>query len=216
MTHFDGMARSYDAAYDARGAPGRALRDRLATVLELAGDGPGDALDAGMGPGRLVVELERRGWHVSGVDASPEMVALARKRVPGAAERLIVGTLEALPFPDARFALVVATGVLEYARDLETALAELARVVRPGGRAVVTLPNWWSASTLVRRLVLYPVARRLGRPAPPPPPRLIRPSELESLLRGAGLVPTATRPTSFRPVRLPGFAAQVVLAAERP
>ena len=203
MTHFDAMARSYDAAYDARGAPGRALRDRLATVLELAGDGPGDALDAGMGPGRLVAELEHRGWRTSGVDVSAAMVALARERVPAA--RLEVAPLEALPFP----------GALEYADDLEAGLAELARVLRPSGRAVVSLPNWWSASALLRRRVLYPVARRVGRRPPPQPRRLMRPAELEPLLRAAGLEPIATRPTSFRPVRLPGLAAQVAFLARR-
>ena len=82
---FDAEAARYDAAYDASGAPGRALRDRLATVLELAGDGPGDVLDAGMGPGRLLAALERRSWRVSGVDVSAEMLALARARLPEAA-----------------------------------------------------------------------------------------------------------------------------------
>lgn len=213
MSHFDAMARRYDAAYDARGAPGRALRERLATVLELAGDGPGDALDAGMGPGRLVAELERHGWQTTGVDASGRMVAFARERAPAA--RLEVAQLEALPFPDASFDLAVATGVLEYADDLEAGLAELARVLRPGGRAIVSLPNWWSASALLRRHALYPVARRLGRRPPPQPRRLMRPTELEPLLRAAGLEPTAVRPTSFRPLRLPGLAAQIVFLARR-
>ena len=213
MSNFDAMARSYDAAYDARGAPGRALRERLATVLELAGDGPGDALDAGMGPGRLVAELDRRDWRTSGVDASAAMVALARERVPNA--RLEVAPLEALPFADASFDLAVATGVLEYADDLEAGLAELARVVRPGGRAIVSLPNWWSGSALLRRLAVYPAARRLGRRPPPQPLRLMRPAELEPLLRAAGLEPAVVRPTSFRPVRLPGLAAQVVFLARR-
>jgi SAM-dependent methyltransferase len=220
---FDAEAIRYDAAYDARGAPGQALRDRLETVLELAGDSGGEALDAGMGPGRLLAALERRGWHVSGVDVSEEMLALARRRLPHAAERLVRAPIELLPFPDESFDLVVATGVLEYADDLDAALAEIARTVRPGGRAIVSLPNWWSVSALCRRYVLYPAARllpRRGREAPPPPRRLVRAEEFEALLTRADLAPTAVRLTSFRPrafrrLGLRPLAAQIVFATER-
>ena len=217
---FDAQAASYDAAYDAPGAPGHALRDRLATVLELAGEGPGEAVDAGMGPGRLLAELERRGWRVSGIDSSGEMVALAQRRLPDAGERLVQAPIEALPFAAESFDLALATGVLEYADDLEAALRELARVVRPGGRAIVSLPNWWSASAIVRGRALYPLARRAGRATPPPPRRVIRPEELDRLLRDAELDPIAVRWTSFRPrglrrLGLHLLAAQLVFAAER-
>ena len=217
---FDAQAGRYDAAYDAPGAPGHALRDRLATVLELAGEGPGEAVDAGMGPGRLLAELERRGWRVSGIDSSGEMVALAQRRLPDAGERLVQAPIEALPFADESFDLALATGVLEYADDFEAALRELARVVRPGGRAIVSLPNWWSASAIVRGRALYPLARRAGRATPPPPRRLIRPEELDRLLRDTGLDPIAVRRTSFRPrslrrLGLHRLAAQIVFAAER-
>jgi SAM-dependent methyltransferase len=214
---FELDAQRYDAAYDASGAPGHALRDRLATVLELAGRGPGEAIDAGMGPGRLVAELERRGWHVSGVDASAAMVALAQARVPEARDRLVRAPIESLPFADASFELAVATGVLEYADDLEAALRELTRVLRPGGRAIVSLPNWWSASAFLRRKALYPLARRAGRATPPSPRRLVRASELDRLLRDAGLRPTGVHLTSFRPrrIRRSVFAAQLVFETER-
>ena len=217
---FDAQAARYDAAYDAPGAPGHALRDRLATVLELAGEGPGEAVDAGMGPGRLLAELVRRGWQVSGIDSSAEMVALAQARLPDAEARLVQAPIEALPFADASFDLAVATGVLEYADDLETALRELARVVRPGGRAIVSLPNWWSASAILRGRALYPLARRAGRATPPAPRRPIRPQELDRLLQAAGLDPIAVRSTSFRPrvlrrLGLHRLAAQIVFAAER-
>jgi ubiquinone/menaquinone biosynthesis C-methylase UbiE len=220
---FHAEASRYDAAYDAAGAAGRALRDRMDTVLELAGDAGGEALDAGMGAGRLLVALERRGWRVSGVDVSDEMVTLARNRLPHASGRLVRGRIEELPFAAEGFDLVVATGVLEYADDLDAAIAELARTVRPGGRAIVSLPNWWSGSLLVRRHLLYPAARHLphrGRQAPPPPKRLIRSGTFERLLVQAGLAPTAVRLTSFRPraLRWLGFrslAAQIVFATER-
>lgn len=217
---FDTQAARYDAAYDAPGAPGHALRDRLATVLELAGEGPGEAVDAGMGPGRLLAEMERRGWRVSGIDTSAEMVTLARGRLPDARERLVQAPIERLPFADASFDLAVATGVLEYADDLEAALGELARVVRPGGRAIVSLPNWWSASAIMRGRALYPLASVANRATPPPPRRLVRPEELDRLLRAAELEPIAVRRTSFRPralrrLGLHRLAAQIVFAVER-
>ena len=68
-----------------------------------------------------------------GVDASAEMVALARERLPDARDRLAQGSVEELPFEDASFDAVAATGVLEYA-DVPRALGELARVLRPGDR----------------------------------------------------------------------------------
>lgn len=217
---FDARAARYDAAYDARGTPGYALRDRLETVLELAGAGPGDAIDVGMGPGRLIVELEGRGWRTSGVDPSSEMLALAQARLPEARDRLVLGTIEALPFLNGSFDLAVVTGVLEYAQDVEAALGEVARVLRPGGRAIVSSPNWWSISVLVRRSLLYPLARRAGRPTPPAPRRRVRPNELRQLLSAVGLRPTETRLTSFRPrvlrrLRLDILAAQLVFEAER-
>src|SRR5438093_9682034 len=86
---FDDRAGWYDGAYDRENADGYALRSRMQAVLRLLGDGPGAILDAGMGPGRLCAELQARGWTVSGIDASREMVAAARARLPDAAERLL-------------------------------------------------------------------------------------------------------------------------------
>ena len=54
----------------------------------------------GMGTGRLCAVLDRRGWRVSGIDLSPEMVAAARRRLPQLAERLVEGPIEQLPFDD--------------------------------------------------------------------------------------------------------------------
>jgi ubiquinone/menaquinone biosynthesis C-methylase UbiE len=176
-TFFDGEAARYDAAHDAAGPGRHALRVRMSATLELLGGEGGEVLDAGMGPGRLLEELDRRGWTVSGGDVSDEMVARARERVPGAADRLVRADLEALPFPDASFDAVVATGVLEYVPDLQLALRELARVLRPGGLAVVSAPNPRAAYAIWRRN-FYRLVRLVkrhvstGRPAPPPGTRI--------------------------------------------
>jgi demethylmenaquinone methyltransferase/2-methoxy-6-polyprenyl-1,4-benzoquinol methylase len=140
-TFFDERALRYDGEFDALGPDGYALRTRLAVTLRLLGEGPGELLDVGMGPGRLLAECEARGWTVSGLDGSAEMVARSRQRVPAAGERLVRGDAERLPFADGSFDAVSATGVLEYVTDLGAALREVARVLRPHGRAVLSMPN---------------------------------------------------------------------------
>src|SRR5262249_50103208 len=136
-------------------------RARMDATLRNVGSGPGHALDAGMGPGRLCEELGRRGWTVWGVDASASMVELARERLPNARERLVVGAIERLPFDDAMFDCVTASGVLEYA-DIPAALAELGRVLRPGGIGVVSYPHSRALYRAWKAWLYYP-AVRFGR-----------------------------------------------------
>lgn len=180
---FDKEAAGYDSAYDAPTPAGHALRARLAAALALLdASPPGAALDAGMGPGRLCAELDRCGWTVSGVDSSARMVSAARARLPGAAARLVEGDLQRLPFPDAAFDAVTATGVLEYADDLEQAFAELRRVLRPGGVAVVSCPHLASLEGAWLAFAYYPAVRAVKAllPAARPAPRPVRPPTLRS------------------------------------
>ena len=161
-TFFDDRAGTYDRAYEEQGWGGYVLRTRLHAVVELIGDGPGTVLDAGMGPGRLCEQLALRGWAVSGVDISEEMVQCARERLPEAAARLHQGKLDELPFADATFDAVAATGVLEYVDSVPAAVHELARILRPGGQAVLSIPNRRSMHALSRG-VADPVARTIRR-----------------------------------------------------
>jgi SAM-dependent methyltransferase len=196
---FDAEAARYDASYDADDWAGRFLRRRLEAALRALGDGPGDLLDAGMGGGRLVGELDAAGWTVTGIDSSTEMVGLARKRLPKLADRLLEADLGALPFPPGSFDAAVATGALEYVGDLARGLEELARVLRPGGRAVMSFPNYRSAHALWRRYALYPTARLakrilpLSRPAPMRPLHPISPRQFEETLEAAGFRIVARR-----------------------
>lgn len=104
----------------------------------------GKALDIATGTGDLAIELARRPeveWAV-GVDLLPEMLAFARAKVRsrrlGDRVALITGDALSLPFPDGVFACATAGFSLRNMPDLLQALAEMARVVRPGGR-VTTL-----------------------------------------------------------------------------
>jgi ubiquinone/menaquinone biosynthesis C-methylase UbiE len=207
-SYFGSRVGFYDSRYDTCDADGHALRARLEATLQLAGNGPGDSLDAGMGPGRLCVALEQRGWTICGVDASDVMVEVARERLPTAHERLLVGRIEELPFPDGSFDLVTATGVLEYA-TVASALAELARVLKPGGRAVVSYPNPEAYYGIWKTRVWYPAVRAVKRllcranPGLPRGAGAILPATFGTMLRDAGLIQRACVYTSFSPLPTP-------------
>ncbi|WP_030570831.1 class I SAM-dependent methyltransferase [Streptomyces aureocirculatus] len=106
----------------------------VASILD--GIAPGVALDAACGTGRQTRALACRGHHVIGVDQSPEMLAKARANTPEAEFR--IGHLEELPLADGSVDLAVCSLAMTHLPELTAGAAELARVVRPGGRIVVT------------------------------------------------------------------------------
>ena len=95
-------------------------------------DGGGHVLDVATGTGLVAAELRRRGFTVTGVDQSPEMLAVARARF-GDDVSLIHASAEALPLETASFDHLTFTYLFRYVVDPGATLAELARVVRPGG-----------------------------------------------------------------------------------
>jgi ubiquinone/menaquinone biosynthesis C-methylase UbiE len=105
----------------------------------LCGRARGSALDLGAGPGQIVLKLAARlpGWRLIGLDRSPGMVSQARKSLaahPGAAGRvefLLADGCRA-PFRDASFDLVICNSVLHHLAEPARALAEIARLARPG------------------------------------------------------------------------------------
>jgi SAM-dependent methyltransferase len=96
-------------------------------------------LDVGCGDGDLAVELARRGAVVTGLDADSAMLAAARRRgeIRGTPPRFIEGDAERLPFEDAIFDLVIAVTLLCFVGDAERSVAEMGRVLKPGGRLLV-------------------------------------------------------------------------------
>lgn len=126
-----------------------------------------EVLDVATGTGAVAAELLRRGCRVTGLDQSPEMLAVARARL-GARARFVEGRAEALPFPDASFDALTFTYLLRYVDDPAATLRELARVVRPGGTVAMLefgLPRgaWLGPWRLWTRVVL-PGAGRLLSP----------------------------------------------------
>lgn len=100
-------------------------------VSRLPPDG-GRVLDVATGTGLVAAELARRGFRVTGLDQSPGMLEVARRRFGGRLE-LVEASADSLPFPDAAFDHLTFTYLLRYVDDPGATLSELARVVRPGG-----------------------------------------------------------------------------------
>ncbi|MGO4593334.1 class I SAM-dependent methyltransferase [Leifsonia sp. 2TAF2] len=92
-------------------------------------DGP--VLDLGAGTGKLTAALVERGFDVTAVDPSPEMLRVLGDRIPEAEVR--EGAAERIPSPDSSFALVVVAQAWHWV-DADRAIPEVARVLRPGGR----------------------------------------------------------------------------------
>lgn len=129
-----GYAR-WASTYDA--APNPLIHAEEPVVRALIDALPvGRALDAACGTGRHTKYLAARGHDVVGVDVTPAMLDRARAAVPRADFR--VGDLGALPLPDASVDLAVCALALTHCPRLEPPLAELARVVHPGGRVILS------------------------------------------------------------------------------
>jgi SAM-dependent methyltransferase len=149
-------------------------------------------LDLGCGEGRHAFEAYRRGARVVAVDRGVSEVRTTKRWLgaiaeageagPGAAYEVVRGDLLALPFPDASVDRVIASEVLEHILDDTTAIAEIARVLRPGGTVAVTVPRYgpericWALSDAYH-------ANEGGHI------RVYRGSELRARLAAAGLVP---------------------------
>ena len=131
---YDRWARVYD--HDANPLPALEephVRAALADVRSL------DVVDLGCGTGRHTAWLSAAGARVTAVDFSSGMLACARRKVDPAAVRFVVHDLhDRLPMGDASFQAAVSGLVLEHIRDLATFFGETRRVLRPGGRAVVS------------------------------------------------------------------------------
>jgi ubiquinone/menaquinone biosynthesis C-methylase UbiE len=119
-------------------------------VMALFTPQPGEhALDIGCGPGLTTEALARAvgaQGSVLGIDIAPPMLDSARKQCAGLPQ---VGFERAdvirLPYEDGRFDVALASQVYEYVEQIDAALVELARVIRPGGRAVLVDTDWESA-----------------------------------------------------------------------
>jgi len=164
--------------------PGR--YDRLAEILSFGQNGrwrramvdqvmraPGQSvLDVASGTAGVAIQLARRtGARVVGVDLTEQMLRRGSANVTrarlGGRIGLVAGRAEQLPFPDASFDALTFTYLLRYVDDPQATLAELARVVRPGGRVAslefcVPPSPWWHAAWWAYTRALLPLGGLLA------------------------------------------------------
>jgi ubiquinone/menaquinone biosynthesis C-methylase UbiE len=137
INDYDSFAEAYSAENEVNLA--NAYYERPAT-LALAGDVAGRRiLDAGCGSGPLSAALRDRGAVVAGFDSSAGMLKLARRRLGDDADLQLADLGHPLPFPAGAFDDVIASLVLHYLEDWAAPLAELRRVLKPGGRLIASV-----------------------------------------------------------------------------
>ena len=149
-------------------------------------------LDLGCAGGFMAEALDARGARVTGIDPAAEAVAAARAHAEaqGRAIAYDVGVGEDLPYADAAFDAVVCVDVLEHVRDLGQVLAEVSRVLRPGGLFLFDTINRNPLARLATITIAEDVLRLLPK-GTHDPALFITPRELHAGLVGAGLAPGA-------------------------
>jgi ubiquinone/menaquinone biosynthesis C-methylase UbiE len=230
--YFDSEASYWDGVYR-----GGTLQDLIyqrrqafvfACVDESGQAASPNALEIGCGAGHLTIELAKRALTVEAVDASRAMVdtTAARVRDAGIEDRVSVrqADVHALPFQSGCFDLVVAVGVLPWLHSPAAAVAEMARVLRPGGQLVLTADNRARLTSFTdpRRVIaiapLKRLYRSLRRSEPPAISRLDSPRVIDRMVAQAGLQPNIRRTVGFGPFSFMGraiFEGAVGIAIDR-
>jgi demethylmenaquinone methyltransferase / 2-methoxy-6-polyprenyl-1,4-benzoquinol methylase len=161
---FSGLPGRYDRLAELL-SMGQNRRWRREMVDHIVSESPGRVLDVASGTAGVALQLARRsGARVVGLDLTSAMLRQGADNVAAAGEseriQLVLGRGEQLPFPDASFDALTFTYLLRYVEDPAATLAELARVVKPGG-AIASLefllppnPVWRGAWFCYTRLVL--------------------------------------------------------------
>lgn len=207
------------------------LEHRQVISIELLRDAlsrpGGRALDVGCGDGGFLAELDRagdlaaRGWELHGVDYSAAAIGHARDR-PYTFEQCNIE--EAIPYGDDSFDIVTAGEVIEHVYNPDHLLAEMKRILRPGGRVVLTTPNlhaWYNrvlfpagiqpifyeTSTKSTLIGAGPLAKFKAAETPVGHIRLLHRRALVDLLESEGLRPLAIRGSIFK--RLTGPLGRV-------
>lgn len=153
-------------------------------------------LDVGCGGGILAEEFAELGMSVTGIDPSASSVETARRHADqsGLSIRYHVGAGEQLPFADASFDYVSCCDVLEHVEDVNAVLAEISRVLKPGGLFFYDTVN----RTWLSYLFLIKISQEWKRWAYMQPDQhrfewFIKPTELHQKMAGVGLINQQTR-----------------------
>jgi SAM-dependent methyltransferase len=186
-------------------------------------------LEIGCGRGVFAKVLAERGADLVAADFSETAVSYAETRLQGWDAETLVADIQAIPFPDQSFDVVVSQETVEHVRDPRRALAELVRVMRPGGLLIVTGPNYLNLIGLYR-IAMRAFGRRfteIGQPINQP---LLLPAQVRRLRRlgcrieaveGQGVpIPVPRYRTVYFPARpqriMRWLALNTLIAARRP
>jgi len=185
--------KKYEAWYETP-LGGASDRFEKELVLSMAGVKDGErVLDAGCGTGIYSIEFAKKRALVTGLDASSGMLEWARAKTGRAGLKIdfIEADIINVPFPDGHFDLVLSVCMLCFVRERESALLEMKRVLRPGGRVVIALLNRRFPWAILRR------AKGLFRKSVYDSAEFITPRAIESALRKAGFKEIETRTCLF-------------------
>lgn len=106
--------------------------------MTLAGEPAGKLLDVGCGAGRLLNRMKKRGWEVEGIDFDPQAAAKTAKRY---GIRTHTGDLADCALPDASFDAITMSQTIEHLFNPRATLDECLRILKPGGKLIMTTPN---------------------------------------------------------------------------
>ena len=225
--HFQARASYWKTLYEEESLWGVIHQERRALAMAWIADlalAPGArVLEVGCGAGLLGVDLARQGFAVECIDSNPAMVDLARAQAEeaGLADRLRpkVGDAHVLGFEPGAFDLVVALGVVPFLHSPDVALREMARVMAPDGRLLVTSDNRHRLNHLLDprytplftplKAALGNVLGRFGRDPRQGrmPAHLFSRRDVERLLHGAGLSVVRSKTLGFGPFTVLGRPA---------
>jgi len=141
LTYTDEAARNLERTYRTKDI----VAQRLETIRRLGLSAGEKVLDIGCGPGFLCEEMGEkvgRDGAVVGIDISRELIGLCERRKHPVWLSYEVGDATKLNQPDASFDVVVCTQFAEYISDVDAALSETFRVLKPGGRTIFIATDW--------------------------------------------------------------------------
>lgn len=146
--------------------------DEVSTLIKENLDKNGPVLESGCGAGRYVRYLTDQGWDMTGLEYSQDTVDMVLKKWPDL--KIVQGDCAASPFPDNHFSGMISLGVVEhFPEGMEAPLADMFRILKPGGKALITVPCmntvrqfknffWWYEM----KGCIKPIAKRILRGTP--------------------------------------------------
>ena len=209
IEHFDrfSVTRDWSRLYSVADGFTYHFHVRRQRVLELLPEALGRVADIGCGPGVMTEAVRERGGTFEGIDLSPEMIREAQEKFAGReGVTFRQGSIEAIDLSDATYDQVICMAVIEYLTAPHRALAEIARILKPGGTAIITTPKRTHIDrfTIAATTPIRAVARAFGAGSADTLPRLrLQPDELDEAALSAGLIYDGGAQYHFTPLPYP-------------